>query len=103
MEPTIPFTENLDLLECCKISISLESDLFDNFEDTASEAEMSDFDLNDLQQIDAIITDTTDSSEHVIESEEILIYVTDCPINEIQTLDRVKDFLSYGLGYKTIV
>jgi hypothetical protein len=41
MEPTIPFTENLDLLECCKISISLESDLFDNFEDTASEAEMS--------------------------------------------------------------
>jgi hypothetical protein len=27
MEPTIPFTENLDLLECCKISISLESDL----------------------------------------------------------------------------
>ena len=81
MEPTIPFTENLDLLECCKISISLESDLFDNFEDTASEAEMSDFDLNDLQQIDAIITDTTDSSEHVIESEEILIDVTDCPIN----------------------
>jgi hypothetical protein len=42
---------------------------------------MSDFDLNDLQQIDAIITDTTDSSEHVIESEEILIDVTDCPIN----------------------
>jgi hypothetical protein len=36
---------------------------------------------NDLQQIDAIITDTTDSSEHVIESEEILIDVTDCPIN----------------------
>jgi hypothetical protein len=42
---------------------------------------MSDFDLNDLQQIDAIITDTTDSSEHVIESEEILIDVTDCSIN----------------------
>jgi hypothetical protein len=58
------FAPVLDLLECCKISISLESDLFDNFEDTASEAEMSDFDLNDLQQIDAIITDTTDSSEH---------------------------------------